>query len=163
MTNDELVIETVDDDAPAAPQAPPPPQEQAAPFHAMAAGEQFTREQYLNAGWTDDQLISAGKMIVIAPPPAKVDQTAAVGLPKSRWIVLDDNDDIPPTGLFVGHNGNSYLLQTGIPMLVPENVLSVLDDAIMDAPVTDPKTRQVIGYRPRPRYTYREVHAPVDV
>lgn len=161
MSEEDLVIETTDD---AAPQAPPPPTTQLDPFHAMSVGEQFTREQYLNAGWTDDQLIAAGKMIVIAsPPPADELPTPLVGMPKSRWIVLDDNDDIPPTGLFVGHNGNSFLLQTGVPMLVPEHVLGVLDDAIMDAPVTDPKTRQVVGYRPRPRYTYREVHAPTDV
>lgn len=160
MSDENLVIETTLDEP--ALQAPPPPQKQGEPFHAMAAGEQFTRDQYLNAGWTDDQLIAAGKMIVIAAPP-EAELTPLVGMPKSRWIVLDDNDDIPPTGLFVGHNGNSFLLQTGVPMLVPEHVLSVLDDAVMDAPVTDPKTKQVVGYRPRPRYTYREVHAPVDV
>lgn len=160
MSEEDLVIETTDDVAPAL--APPPPQEQVAPYHVMAAGEQFTRDQYHSAGWTDDQLIAAGKMIVIAPPPPKEEMVATVGMPKSRWIVLDDNDDIPPTGLFVGHNGNSYLLQTGVPMQVPEHVLSVLDDAVMDAPVTDPKTKQVVGYRPRPRYTYREVHEPAE-
>jgi hypothetical protein len=49
-----------------------------------------------------------------------------------------------------------------MPVSVPTYILGVLDDAIMDAPIIDPKTRQVIGYRPRPRYTYREVPAPTD-
>lgn len=141
---------------------PPPPAADAAPIFAMAPGELFTRDQYLIAGWTDDQLVQAGKMSVIAPPPARIEFVGPVGMPEGKWITLDDNDDIPPTGLFIGHNGVGFMLQTGVPAYVPNYVLGVLDDAIMDAPVIDNKTRQVIGYRPRPRYTYREVPAPVD-
>lgn len=98
------------------------------------------------------------------PPPgaAPAPPAAPIGMPEYKWVILDDNDDIPPTGLFVGHNGTGFLIQTGVPARVPLHVLGVLDDAIMDAPVLDPKTRQVIGYRPRPRYTYREVPAPAD-
>lgn len=94
--------------------------------------------------------------------PASPAAQAPIGMPDYKWVILDDNDDIPPTGLFVGHNGTGFLIQTGVPARVPVHVLGVLDDAIMDAPVLDPKTRQVIGYRPRPRYTYREVPAPAD-
>jgi hypothetical protein len=62
--------------------------------------------------------VQAGKMSVIAPPPA-IEMVKPIGMPESKWIVLDDNDDIPPTGLFVGHNGNGFLIQTGIPASVP--------------------------------------------
>jgi hypothetical protein len=149
----------VEDAAPAMPPAPPTA---APPIFVMAKDEVFTREQYLSAGWTDEQLVQAGKMLSIAPPPEAIALTRPIGMPESKWIVLDDNDDIPPTGLFVGHNGVGFLMQTGIPAQVPVYILDVLDDAIMDAPIIDPKTRQVIGYRPRPRYTYREVPAPTD-
>lgn len=144
---------------------PPPPlttTEVGTPIFAMAPGELFTRDQYHAAGWTDDQMVQAGKMSVIAPPPAKIDLISPVGMPESKYVVLDDNDDIPPTGLFIGHNGIGFMLQTGVPAMVPTYILDVLDDAVMDAPVIDPRTRQVTGYRPRPRYTYREVPAPAD-
>jgi hypothetical protein len=157
-TSDLIVEEAV-----ASPPGPPaPPAGPAEPIFVMAKDEVFTREQYHAAGWTDEQLVQAGKMLTIALPPAAIELTAPLGMPKSKWVVLDDNDDIPPTGLFVGHNGVGFMLQTGVPAFVPEYVLGILDDAIMDAPVIDPKTRQIIGYRPRPRYTYREVPAPAD-
>lgn len=139
-----------------------PPLASAPPIFAMKPDEVFTRDQYLAAGWTDDQLVQAGKMTVISLPPGPIELTKPLGLPESKWIVLDDNDDIPPTGLFVGHNGIGFMVQTGVPAYVPVHVLGILDDAIMDAPIIDPKTRQVVGYRPRPRYTYREVPAPTD-
>lgn len=89
--------------------------------------------------------------------PAK---TAPIGLPTSSWIVLDDNDDIPPTGLFVGHNGIGFLLQSGVPAYVPDHVIQILDDAVMSSPLQNGSTQQVTGYRDRPRYTYRRVPAP---
>lgn len=153
----DLVIETSEVPAPPAPPAAAPRD----PVFVMAKDEMFTRAQYLEAGWTDEQLIQAGKMHTIAPPPV-IELTKPIGMPKSRWVVLDDNDDIPPTGLFVGHNGIGFMLQTGIPALVPEHILGILDDAVMEAPVIDPKTKQIIAYRPRPRYTYREVPEPAD-
>jgi hypothetical protein len=38
-----------------APPGPPPPPETAAPTYVMAVGEQFNRDQYIAAGWTDAQ------------------------------------------------------------------------------------------------------------
>jgi hypothetical protein len=165
MTSDELVIET--EVVGARPDVPPPPPAQALGedaklIYAMSPGELFTREQYHQVGWSDDQLVQAGRMTIIAPPPEPILLHRPIGMPESKWVILDDNDDIPPTGLFVGHNGVGFLLQTGLPMAVPTYVLGVLDDAVMDFPVTDPKTRQVMSYRKRPRFTYREVPAPVE-
>jgi hypothetical protein len=150
-TSDHVVEEAV------VPLPPPPPEKEQVLF-AMAHGEQFTRYEYLGAGWTDEQLLAAKKMTAVGSAQILA---KGVGMPNATWVVLDDNDDIPPTGLFVGHNGTGFLIQTGIPVCVPNHVLGVLDDAIMAAPVIDPTSRQITGYRERPRYTYRKVDAPV--
>lgn len=150
-------------EAPAPPVAPPPPAESNAPTYIMSSGEQFSREQYLAAGWTDEQLMQAGKMTLLSQSVGRgIDLAAPLGMPESTWVILDDNDDIPPTGLFVGHNGTGFLIQTGVPVNVPNHVLQILDDAVMDAPIISPSDQKVMGYRPRPRYSYRRVSAPVD-
>ncbi len=84
----------------------------------------------------------------------------AVGMPKRVWIILEENDDIPPTGLFVSHNGNPFLIRTGEPVEVPEFLLGILDAAITTVAITDPTTRRVVGHRDRMRYSYRRVAAP---
>lgn len=156
---DEETIVVADDTVPP---APPVDTQAAATWHAMAAGEPFTREQYIGAGWTDDQLIAEGKMTVIAPPPAVIETIAPIGMPASSWILIEEHDDIPPTGLFLGHNGIGFLAKTGVPMYMPDYLIAILDDAIMDAPVVDPNTKKVTGYRPRRRYNYRRVEAPAE-
>lgn len=84
----------------------------------------------------------------------------AKGMPKRVWIILEENDDIPPTGLFVSHNGNPYLIRTGEPVQVPEFLLGILDAAIQTVAITDPTTRRVVGHRDRMRYSYRRVAEP---
>lgn len=71
-------------------------------------------------------------------------------------IILEENDQIPPTGQFVGVNGVGYLVMPGTPVDVPESVLDVLDNAIMSVPVKDANDA-VIGYRDRLRFPYRIV------
>ncbi len=87
--------------------------------------------------------------------PARKATTA----PKKGYtrIILEENDTIPPTGLFVGHNGKGYNLTPGVEIEIPDGVLGVLNDAVMAFPQTDPQTQQVIGYRQRMRYPYRNV------
>lgn len=82
---------------------------------------------------------------------------AAVGMPTMVKIQLEESDNIPPTGLFIGLNGKGFLLRAGEPVDVPQGVLNVLEDAIMSTPVMDPSTQQVTGYRNRMRYPFRIV------
>lgn len=86
------------------------------------------------------------------------EQKAAIGVATSR-IVLEDNPDIPPTGLFVSHNGRSYMIQPGVTVDVPDFVLEILDNAVVALPVLDSKSQRVLGYRDRSKYPYRRVNA----
>jgi hypothetical protein len=100
-------------------------------------------------------------------PKAKRDaQKKAHGVRKSdepgKWIILDDNDDIPPTGLYLGHNGVGHIIKSGEPVFVYDYLIEILDHAIMSAPEINPNTRQVNGYRDRLRYSYRVVPAPIE-
>jgi hypothetical protein len=71
-------------------------------------------------------------------------------------IVLEDNENAPPGGVFVGCDGVGYLIQPGMEVEVPESVLNVLDDAIMSVPMVD-LGRRVVGYKDRLRFPYRLV------
>lgn len=90
----------------------------------------------------------------------KVSKKAPVGMPDRTWIILEDNDDIPPTGLMVGHNGTSYLIVPGEPVHVPNFIIEILENAVTSHPVTDRNTKRVVGHRSRMRFPYRRVAAP---
>ena len=88
----------------------------------------------------------------------KARKPKSVGLPKTRKIVLEENDSIPPTGLFLGLNGRGYMLRPGEPVDVPVGLIEILDHAVMSIPIMDPSSMQVVGYREQRRYPYREVN-----
>ena len=92
-----------------------------------------------NAPNTKDEILTAQKL--------------AKG-PKVR-IMLEEQDNIPPTGQFIGLQGVGYILRPGEEVDVPLPLLSVLNDAIESVPQVDPITRRVVGYRDRRRLPYR--------
>lgn len=92
-----------------------------------------------------------------APAPApKRGRPARDAGPRVK-IVVEENEDIPPTGLPIGLNGKAYIIRPGEEVLVPLGVKEVLDQAITSVPQVDPSTRQVVGYRDRLRYPYRVI------
>lgn len=77
---------------------------------------------------------------------------------KRVTIILEENDNIPPTGQFIQVNGRGYMLQAGEPASVPIEIVRVLDDAVMSVPQLDPTTKQILGYRNKLRFPYRVVN-----
>jgi hypothetical protein len=73
-------------------------------------------------------------------------------------IILEDNENIPPTGQFISHNGRTWMLRSGEPAAVPLALVRILDDAVMDAPQVDPVTKQIVGYRKKLRFPYRIIN-----
>jgi hypothetical protein len=78
------------------------------------------------------------------------------------WILLEENEEIPPTGQFFGHNGNGMIIKPGEPVHAPAAVIDILNHAVITVPVLDPTTKRVIGHRDRMRFPYRRVDAPAD-
>lgn len=104
-----------------------------------------------------------GSNLEPAPAPKAKKKVAKKADGDRVWIQLEENEDIPPTGLFVGHNGNGYLIEAGKPVHVPPHIIEILDHAVITVPQVDPTTRRVIGHRERMRFPYRRVEAPADV
>jgi hypothetical protein len=98
--------------------------------------------------------------VEIIREPKKVAPSAPVA-PKTWRIILEDNDDIPPTGQFFGINGKGFILKSGVEAEVPESIIGILNDAIQSAPVRDPdNNNKIIGYKDRLRFPYRVVRQP---
>jgi hypothetical protein len=100
-------------------------------------------------------------------PPAKDEAMAEAALeklvavtPRAREyvkIILEDNEDIPPTGLFVGLNGEGFMIRPGYEVRVPIGVVEILQHAITHVATKDPQTNRYIGSRPRQRFPFRFV------
>lgn len=89
--------------------------------------------------------------------PTKRKKPASIGMPRTVRILLEENDNIPPTGLFLGVNGTGFILRAGIEVDVPPAVLDVLQHAVISLPVMDPSTQQVVGHRDQRRYPFRVI------
>ena len=89
------------------------------------------------------------------PPPAPA--PAPVKTPARFKIVLEEDPGIPPVGLFIQPNGKPYILMPGVEAWVPQEVISVLNDAVTAVPIVDPQTQRVTGYRSRLRFPYRRI------
>lgn len=99
-----------------------------------------------------------------APPHLTVAKEAGAHAKKRVWIMLEESDRIPPTGLFIGtgsgEQGQRYeaILRAGVPAHVPEAVIGVLNDAIEGVPSQNGQ-QQVTGFRNRRRFAYRVLDA----
>jgi hypothetical protein len=93
----------------------------------------------------------------LAPAPRNRPPKMSVGMPETVRIILEDNESIPPTGLFLGLNGRSYMIRPGEPVNVPTGIVEILEHAVMSVPNIHPATKQVIGYRTRHRFPFRRV------
>jgi hypothetical protein len=89
--------------------------------------------------------------------PTQEHKAKTVTKPKTLRIVLEENDNIPPTGLFVGENGRGYLIRAGEEVDLPLGVVEILNNAVTSVPTVDPQSLQVIGYREKMLYPYRVV------
>lgn len=76
---------------------------------------------------------------------------------KRVTIIVEENDNIPPTGQFIGVNGRSFLIRPGENVDVPIEVLEALNDAVESTPKTDMQGN-VVSYRDRLRIPYRIVN-----
>lgn len=83
-------------------------------------------------------------------------QAKAVTQERRTKIILEDNEQIGPTGQFFSADGKAYMLRPGEEASVPESILNILDTAITSVPVVDTSST-VIGYRDRLRFPYRIV------
>lgn len=95
-------------------------------------------------------------------PRTSVEQPEVVKPPEKKvTIILEENENIPPTGQFVqygsGYELHSFIIRPGEEVTVPRAVLNVLDNAVQDIPQIDPTTRQVVGYRKSLRFPYRVI------
>jgi hypothetical protein len=95
--------------------------------------------------------------LVIDTPKGRKRVVAESDQNKRVKIILEENENIPPTGQFFGVNGTGYLLRAGETAEVPEALIDVLDNAVEEVPVVDPVTKQPIGHRPKHRFAYRVV------
>jgi len=103
-----------------------------------------------------DVLAADDDVAELAPrKPAPINVTAPVE--KRIRIVLEENENIPPTGQFFSINGRTFMLRPGDAADVPEALVNVLNDAVQDVPQIDQQTKQVIGYRKKLRFPYRVV------
>ena len=88
--------------------------------------------------------------------PAKAAAPSKDPVPKDAArvkIILEENDEVPPTGLFLSVNGMGYLLKPGVEAEVPEFLLEVLDNASQQVPRTEGD--RIVGYKQKLRFPYR--------
>ena len=98
-----------------------------------------------------------GSNIPAEPAQRRGRPKAAIGLPSRVKIILEENDNIPPTGLYVGLNGVGYLIRPGREVEVPMGVVDILDHAIETRAVVDPDTNKQVGWRDRQKFPYRKI------
>lgn len=113
----------------------------------------------------DDDLMVEDDFNNIPPEPAPKRATpremmrdATNGIKaKTVRVILEEVEDIPPIGLFVGLNGTGYLIKPGVEVDLPLPVIEILNNAVQSTPIVDPDSKMVTGWRERMRYPYRVI------
>lgn len=99
--------------------------------------------------------LQLGSNLPPVAPTKRRGKPTTVGMPETVRLLIEENDSIPPTGVYVGLNGKGYLIRAGETVDVPIGVKDILDNAIETVPQIDPTTRRIIAHRERMRYPYR--------
>ena len=107
-------------------------------------------------GPTDLKVEVAGGAAVLTGTEV-LQTTRPVGMPRTVRIVLEETENMAPTGQTFSLNGKAYLIRPGEPVDIPLGILEVIDNAVMAVPIHDPQSLKVIGYRNRHRFPYRRV------
>ena len=105
----------------------------------------------------ENQIGMVEDSLVVDTPKGRKRIVAESDQNKRVKIILEENENIPPTGQFFGLNGTGYLLRAGEVAEVPAGIIGILDDSIESVPVVDPITKQPVGHRPKHRFAYRVV------
>jgi hypothetical protein len=78
-----------------------------------------------------------------APPAAKAKRSGknaekdAGWYNQRQWIVVEENAEIPLTGLPLSHNGDVVLLMPGEPVHLQNKYIEILDHAVISVPQLD--------------------------
>ena len=70
-------------------------------------------------------------------------------------IILEESEEIPPTGLPVGVNGEICYIKPGEEVALKRKFIEVLNKAETEVPIVNPQTRAIEGYRKKLRFPYR--------
>lgn len=73
---------------------------------------------------------------------------------KKYIINISNGNDNEPSKVFVGANGQDYLIERGRDVAVPKAVLDVLDQAVVGIPQKDPNNPDRIVISDRKRFPY---------
>lgn len=94
---------------------------------------------------------------------AKSPSTQATQARKSdepRFVInIQLANDGEPRKVFVGADGNNFLIERGKDVTVPQSVLGVLDNAVLGVPEQDPEDENKIVMVDRKRFPYTVVRA----
>lgn len=93
---------------------------------------------------------------LVATP--KLQKKAAAPVERRTRIVLEESDEIGPSGQFFGADGKGFMLRPGEEADVPDSILNILDTAVKSVPIKD-GSDTVIGWRDRLRFPYRVITA----
>jgi hypothetical protein len=131
-----------------APAAPPT-------TYVMADGETFTKEQYIVSGWTEDQLIKAGKLVPVAaaaaplPTPVPEAPPAPAAAPAQENMVVVGESPAPTAAVATTEVSTA-------PTVAPEAIV-----VVADTPATPPSPAAVLTPAEPPTQAPAQAEAPV--